>query len=72
MAKQKKVKYKVGQFVYSHQNPTEKRPINRIRISDDGDYDHAYRLTLSGNDGFPKNSKWIDEKGLSLKKRTKK
>ena len=64
----KKVKYKLGQFVYSYMNPKEKRPINRIRISKNGYYEHSYRLTLSGNDGYPRNSKWIDEKSLSLRK----
>ena len=67
MVKSKKVKYREGQFVYSYLNPKEKRPINRIRKSNNSYYDHAYRLTLSGNDGFPRNSKWVDEKSLSLK-----
>ena len=68
MAKKKKVKYKIGQFVYSYQNPTEKRPINRIRESQDGDYDHMYRLTLPDRQGYPVNSNWINEKSLSLRK----
>lgn len=67
MAKKKKVKYKIGQFVYSYQNKKEKRPINFIKKSEDGDFEHKYRLTLSGSDGYPKNSNWIDEKSLSLR-----
>jgi hypothetical protein len=63
----KKVKYKEGQLVYSYQNPTEKRPINRVRISEEDNFEHTYRLTFVGDDGFPKNSHWINESSLSLK-----
>lgn len=64
MAKQKKVKYKVGQLVYSYQNKTKKCPINYIKESEDGTYDHKYRLTLP--DG---NSNWINESSLYLTKK---
>lgn len=73
MAKRVKApKYKVGQFVYSYQNPTEKRPINMIRKAKEPGYNHAYRLTLAGADGYGKNSNWIDEPSLSLRKKRKK
>lgn len=64
MAKKKKVKYKVGQLVYSYQNKNKKCPINYIRESEDGQYDHKYRLTLP--DG---NSNWISESSLYLTKK---
>jgi hypothetical protein len=64
MAKKKKVKYRVGQLVYSYQNKTEKRPIRYIRQSEDGTYDHKYKISLK--DGF---SNWIDERSLYLRKK---
>jgi hypothetical protein len=64
MIKKKKVKYKIGQSVYSYQNKTEKRPINYIRESEDGTYDHKYRLSLPNG-----NSNWINEKSLYLTKK---
>lgn len=66
--KPKKAKFKLGQFVYSYQNKTEKRPINRIHLSDDPEYPHRYRLTLTDNEGYPKNSNWINEGSLKLRK----
>jgi hypothetical protein len=64
MIKKKKVKYKIGQSVYSYQNKAEKRPINYIRESEDGTYDHKYRLSLPNG-----NSNWINEKSLYLTKK---
>ena len=64
MAKVKKVKYKIGQLVYSYQNKTKKCPINYIKESEDGQYDHKYRLSLP--DG---NSNWINESSLYLTKK---
>jgi hypothetical protein len=61
-------KYKIGEFVYSYHNPTEKRQINAIDQSKKFGVSHKYRLTLSDAQGKPKNSQWIDEKSLSKRK----
>lgn len=60
----KKVKFRVGQLVYSYQNKSKKYPINRIIESEDAKYDHKYRLSLP--DGH---SKWISERSLYLTKK---
>ena len=62
----KKLKYKVGQMVYSYQNPTVKYPITWIRESKVKGYAHAYKLSLKN--GY---SNWIDEKGIYLTKKKK-
>jgi hypothetical protein len=67
-SKMKKPKFKIGQFVYSYQNPNERRPINYIKESSEQPYAHRYRLTLTDASGYGKNSNWIDEQSLSLKK----
>jgi len=69
MAKAKKPKYSVGDEFYSWQNPTVKRKINRINLSDNGDYGHKYRLTFFDKDGYRTNSKWMDESSLYKTKR---
>jgi hypothetical protein len=63
-----KPKYKKGQFVYSHFNPTERRQINLVFVSKQRSREHKYRLTLSDALGMPKMSPWITESGLSKKK----
>ena len=60
----KKLKYKVGQMVYSYQNPTVKYPITWIRESKLKGYDHAYKLSLKN--GY---SNWINEKSIYLTKK---
>ena len=62
----KKIKYKVGQMVYSYQNPTVKYPITWIRESKLKGYDHAYKLSLKN--GY---SNWINEKSIYLTKKKK-
>ena len=69
MKKVKKPKYKVGDMVYSWRNPTEKKRINRILISEDPNYDHKYRLTLTGDDGYNYNSSWINETSIRKTKK---
>jgi hypothetical protein len=64
MKKKKKVKFKIGQLVYSYQNKTKKHPINRIMESDDSQYEHKYRLSLPSG-----NSNWISESSLYLTKK---
>lgn len=70
-AKVKKPKYKIGDLVFSWQNPTVKRKINRINLSDDGNYSHTYRLTFFDKDGYQTNSKWMNESSLYKTKKTK-
>ena len=61
----KKAKYRLGQKVYSYQNPSTPAKINRIRLAEKGtQYDNAYRLSLPSG-----NSKWIGEGSLSLRKK---
>lgn len=72
MATAKKVKppkYKMGDEVYSYQNPTVKRKINRINKALEADDVNRYRLTLYDKDGYPKNSNWINEKSLSKRRK---
>lgn len=66
--KKLKPKFRIGEFVYSYHNPTEKRQINAIRVSKKFGVAHKYRLTLSDQQSKPKKSVWIDEKSLSKRK----
>ena len=62
-----KPKYRVGDLVYSWQNPTVKRIVNRVNV-EDPPYPHKYRLTLIDKDGERHNSKWLNEGSLSKRK----
>ena len=64
-----KPKYKVGDMVYSWQNPTVKREINRVNESTERGYPHKYRLTLIDREGNHYNSKWTNEGSLSKRRR---
>ena len=68
-AKIKPPKYKVGDMVYSWQNPTVKRPVNRVFPETEPGYEHKYRLTLIDKDGSHRNSKWTNESSLSKRRR---
>lgn len=70
-ATQKPPKYKVGDMVYSYQNPTKKREVNRIFIEPEVGYQHRYRLSLVDAEGNRKHSNWISESSLSKTKSTK-
>ena len=70
MVKTKKPKFKIGDKAYSYQNPRTPGVVNRIRISNDPKYDHAYRLTLKTKTET-KNSNWINEKSLRKTKISK-
>ena len=63
-----KPKYKVGDMVYSWQNPTVKREVNRINV-EEPPYQHKYRLTLVNRKGERQNSKWTDESSLSKRRK---
>ena len=65
----RKAKYKVGDFVYSSFNPTEKRQISAVRIPKTKAALISYQLTLSDPCGKPKKSKWIAEGRLRKTKK---
>jgi hypothetical protein len=59
-------KYKLGQMVYSYQNPTTSAPIIDIHLSNDPLYPHNYVLRIPGSEGKgTKNSNYISENSLS-------
>ena len=65
----KKSKYRIGEKVYSYQNPTVARKIDRIRYAEKGTpFQNAYRLILKDSRGYNKNSNWINENSLSKRK----
>ncbi len=61
-------KYRVGQMVYSWQNPTVKRAITKVLPSNDPKYPHKYKVGLRHKNGYSYSSKWISEKSISLRK----
>lgn len=65
----KKPKYKVGDEVYSYQNPTVKRPITMIREPKEPGFDPAYKLSLKTKDGYTRSSNWINESSLYKRRR---
>ena len=67
--KPKPTKYKMGDMLYSYQNPTIKRAVNYIRLSADPEYNHKYKLSLRDKDGYSYSSKFINEKSLYRTKR---
>jgi hypothetical protein len=66
--KARKPKYKIGDMVYSYWGKGKGR-VNYVHVSPLG-YPHKYRLTYQGDDGYPRNSNWIDEESLSMKRKT--
>lgn len=63
-----KLKYKIGDMVYSYQNPTVKRRVSHARPGlDEGD-PNRYKLALKDRDGYSYSSKWINEGSLSRRK----
>lgn len=59
-------KYKLGQMVYSYQNPAISAPIIAIHLSDDPQYSHTYILRIPGREGIgTRNSNNINEESLS-------
>lgn len=63
-----KQKFKLGDFVYSSLNPTEKRQISEVKELKTGTKGFVYKLILSDSKGRPKKSKWISERSLSRRK----
>lgn len=64
-----KPRYKVGEFVYSKHNPTEKRQINEVKQFKTSGLKPKYRLILCDAKGHPKRSGWIEESSLSRRKK---
>lgn len=62
-----KPKFKIGDFVYSSSNPTEKRQV--IEAKPSTTKKALYRLLLSDAKGRPKKSTWIAEKSITKTKR---
>lgn len=67
--KLRKPRYKVGEFVYSKLNPTEKRQINEVKQFKTPGVKPKYRLILCDPKGHPKRSGWIEESTLSRRKK---
>lgn len=65
----RKAKYKVGDFVYSPLNPTEKRQVCGVRVPKTKTAFVKYQLTLSDPKGRPKKSKWVNEGSIRKTKR---
>ena len=66
-----KLKFKVGDMVYSWQNPTVKRRISHTRQQPWG-FVPKYKVSLRDKDGYSYSSKWIDETSVSKVRRRKK
>jgi hypothetical protein len=69
----KKAKYRVGEKVYSYQNPTVKMPIAEVQaLIDDNTPMNRYRLLLKTESGKPKFGNWISELSIyTIKKPSK-
>ena len=66
-----KPKFKVGDMVYSWQNPDVKRRVSFVREADENDPmdSHKYIVSLRDENGYSYSSKWMGEKSM---RRTKK
>jgi hypothetical protein len=62
-----KLKYKVGDMVYTYLNPTVKRRISHTRQNDPG-YPNVYKLALFDREGFSYSSHWVNEESISKRK----
>ena len=69
--KVKKPKFKVGDMVYSWQNPTVKRRVSHVQVSKEYGYPHNYKVALVDKDGYGHSSKWMAEKSLHKTKRSR-
>jgi hypothetical protein len=69
--KGRKPKYKVGDMVYSWQNPTVKRRVSHVQLQPSG-FPPKYKVALYDKEGYSYSSKWMDEASLRKTKRRKK
>jgi len=68
-------KYKVGDMVYSYQNPTVKRRISHFRdsgVEDGVDYGFKYKIALYRQNGSSYSSNWINQSSIRKTKPRKK
>jgi len=63
-----KLKYKVGDMVYSYQNKTVKRRVSHTSKQPRG-YQNKYKVSLRDKNGYPYSSKWMSESSLSKRKK---
>lgn len=68
MKKIKAPKFRVGDLVYSWQNPCVKREVSHVSLSDDPTYPHKYKLSLRDRKGYSYSSKWLNEDSLKRRK----
>ena len=64
------LKFRVGDMVYTYQNPNYKARISHVRDGED-EYQNAYKVALIDDDGYSRSSKWINESSIT-KRRTNK
>ncbi len=63
-------KFKVGDMVYSWQNPDYKAEVAFVNPREiDGKTEYHYKVTLKDKDGYTKSSKWMHESGMSKTKK---
>ena len=70
-----KPRFKVGDMVYSWQNPNVKRRVSFVRVADPNDPmdQHQYVVSLRDKDDYSYSSKWMGEKSMrKTKKRSRK
>ncbi len=70
----RKAKFKVGDMVYSWQNPNYKARVSFVRdngVEDNTDYGFSYKVTLKDREGYTHSSKWMDEDSLYKYKKKK-
>ncbi len=64
-----KPKFKVGDMVYSWQNPDVRRRVSHVFPSEHYGYPHKYKVALVDSEGYSRSSKYMDETSL-CKRRT--
>lgn len=57
-------KFRVGDMVYSWQNPSKKRRVSHVNLSTEKGFPHKYKVALKNPDGYSYSSKWMNEKSL--------
>ena len=62
-----KLKYKVGDMVYTYLNPTVKRRISHVHQNEPG-YPNSYKLALVDREGYSYSSHWVNESSISKRK----
>ena len=63
-----RLKYRVGDMVFSYANPTKKCRISKTFQNDRG-YPNSYIIALTDDEGYSYSSKYIDEKSISKRRK---